>query len=191
MIRQLHEQTVASVIAKEGQDEDGDDMDDLLDEEMEDAAAAALLKGKGKGKRRQGPGFDDQQQPAAPTKGGGKKGGGVGAAKKRLGAKVKAEEANAATATSAAPTATPPKQQVSGKASATSVASLDNEMQLVAKHHMQTEGSSIKALENLSVEFYLTNADGSRYQHSAKLRGVTSFKLQTASRVLFLLCNVM
>lgn len=53
------------------------------------------------------------------------------------------------------------------------VAELDNEMKLVAKHHLESEGSSIKALEKLEMAFFLPyNQDDNRYQQSAKLRGV-------------------
>ena len=57
----------------------------------------------------------------------------------------------------------------SGKA----VAELDNEMKLVAKHHLSGDGSSIKALEKLGMSFFLAyKQDDYRYRQSAKLRGV-------------------
>lgn len=169
--RKIHNEAMASMAAKESRgDEPFDEMDDLLDEDMEEAAH--LAKGKSKG-RRQGPGFDDggNSKPVAAAK----KTTAPTNTNRRQKGKTKPQEPVAVGGPAPAAAAEEVQQQKQTKSarggSQSSFANLDNEMQLVARSHISTEGSSIKALENLDAEFFLSSPELGRHPHSAKLRG--------------------
>lgn len=144
--------------AQAGQDE----FDELLDDELDQATPNPNAQKR----RRQGPGFQEQAEVVPP-------------AAKKAAAKRKTTAAKhiapVADGTAGEDKADKSQKHASGRGSAASEKNqnLDNDMKLVARHHYSTEGSSTKALENLTVEHFLVNADESRHTHGAKLRGVT------------------
>lgn len=137
--------------------------------------------GKGKGgkgkKRRQGPGFDDGDEEAATAKKQPKARARKGAADPYANASSAEHQHVPDDSSGAAATATitssleDAKSLRSGKSASAAGSELDTEMQVVAKHHLQGDGHSVKALENLDLKFFL-KITPNRYAHSAKLKGV-------------------
>jgi hypothetical protein len=169
---------LAAAAAAEQKAANQDDFDHMLSEDEAEEAAAARPS-----KRRRGPGFAHEEgeggmgRVAKPKKN-------ATAAKTAATKNAAAYAAAAAAAASAyapvagtsAPEATEePVKSVSGRASAADkMKLLDKEMQTVARAHIQTSGSSTKALESLTVDYFLlADPSDTRYPQSSKLRGVT------------------
>ena len=168
--RKLDQEALEAVIGNEERNkkrDDGDEWDALLDSQSEGEAEASASKGKGAGKRRQA-GFavdaGDMPKPHQP--------------KKRAKAKTAPPLADSE------PGEKTDKAERQSKASSASGKGkehkeLDNELQVIARQHMQTGGSSIESLQDLTVEWFLENckSDERGYARSSKLRGVTCYNL--------------
>ena len=144
----------------------GDSDDDLLEEEARDIDDASATVKK---KIRRAVGFATESKEAPQAK---------KAPRKKALAKAVGGPPQESAPSAAGQTQTPTQtvhalKSSTGRGSASNTAELDPEMKVVAKHHLQTDGSSTKALENLTVEFFLGNPEDSRYPQSAKLRGVS------------------
>ena len=133
---------MAAAAAAEQKAANQDDFDHMLSEDEAEEAAAARPS-----KRRRGPGFAHEEgeggmgRVAKPKKN--------ATAAKTAATKNAAAYAAAPVAGTSAPEATEePVKSVSGRASAADkMKLLDKEMQTVARAHIQTSGSSTKALE--------------------------------------------
>ena len=175
--------------------EHSDEYDALLSEQKKEEIDTGMRK------RRRGPGFAQDEGDGGAVKGAKtKKAPKTAAASKNAAAYANAAAAAAAAAAvagvarGAASSAEAIEEQTiksaSGRASAADkVKNLDKEMQTVARQHLQTSGSSTKALENLTVHFFLDDSGKDRYGHSSKLRGATCHKQKYRLKLFKLYCK--